>query len=221
MESRPPRDSVRTPLRQHVEALGDDMAHTPRSARILAASLALLVPCTGCRHRTASARRPDSATLARIDTLAATWMGRRSVPGLSIAIASHGQILFARGYGVAALRGDRAGPVTPETVFELGSIKKPVTAAIVMQLAERRLVDVDSPASRWIEQINTMRTRPRARHAQPGLRPPRGGRHHHGARRWTSSRAPDGPTGMRTSTSWTCWSRRPPDRPSMTTWPTR
>ena len=132
------------------------MAHTPRSARILAASLALLLPCTGCRHRTASALRPDAATLARIDTLAATWMGRRSVPGLSIAIASHGQLLFARGYGVAALSGDRAGPATPETVFELGSIKKPVTAAIVLQLAERRLVDVDSPASRWIEQINTM-----------------------------------------------------------------
>ena len=125
------------------------------SMRTVAGLCGLLMVSAACRARSGSRPPLDQATARRIDSVAAAFMQRRSVPGLSIAIASRGRLLYAHGYGVAALAGDRAGPVTSGTVFELGSIKKPITAAAVLQLTQRRLVGLDDPAGRWIDRIRT------------------------------------------------------------------
>ena len=105
----------------------------------------------------------DRAMVERVDRVASAFMERRGVPGLSIAVVSRGRLLYARGYGAAALSGERAGPVTPRTVFELGSIKKPITAAVVLRLAQRGLVDLDDPAGRWIARIRPEGAAPRLR----------------------------------------------------------
>ncbi len=123
--------------------------------RTLGGLCALLMVSAGCWARSETRSSVNRATALRIDSVAAAFMQRRSVPGLSIAIASRGRLLYAHGYGIAALTGDRAGPVTSHTVFELGSIKKPITAAAVLQLTQRRLVGLDDPADRWIGRIRT------------------------------------------------------------------
>ena len=129
--------------------------HDVRPARIVVACCGLLTASVACRDARVRHAPLEPSVLRRVDSVAAVFMDRRSVPGLSIAVASYGRLLYARGYGVAALSGERAGPVTPRTVFELGSIKKPITAAVVLQLAERGLVGLDDPAGRWIGRIRT------------------------------------------------------------------
>jgi CubicO group peptidase (beta-lactamase class C family) len=47
------------------------------------------------------------------------------VPGVSIAVIHHGVIEWAQGFGVTSLDGP---PVTAETLFQAGSISKPLAA---------------------------------------------------------------------------------------------
>jgi CubicO group peptidase (beta-lactamase class C family) len=73
---------------------------------------------------------------------------RSDLVGLSIAIVDRDSVVYARGFGYA----DReAGvPATPQTVYRVGSIAKPVTATLVMQLVEKGKVDLDAPLSAYL-----------------------------------------------------------------------
>jgi CubicO group peptidase (beta-lactamase class C family) len=63
------------------------------------------------------------------------------VPGVSIAFFDHGQIVWARGYGQADVLTGR--PVTPETLFQAGSISKPIAAIGALKLAEQGKLKLD------------------------------------------------------------------------------
>ena len=56
------------------------------------------------------------------------------VPGVSIAVIHNGSIEWAQGFGVAQAGG---GPVTTETLFQAGSISKPVAAMAALHFAEQ------------------------------------------------------------------------------------
>jgi CubicO group peptidase (beta-lactamase class C family) len=63
------------------------------------------------------------------------------VPGVSIALINDFEIEWAKGYGVLEAGGDEL--VTADTLFHAGSIAKSVSAAAVLTLVERRLLDLD------------------------------------------------------------------------------
>lgn len=70
-----------------------------------------------------------------------------STPGMAIAIVSGDQILWTQTFGVANLATRQ--PVTPDTLFNTGSVTKSLTAAVVMSLAEEGLLDLDRPVSEY------------------------------------------------------------------------
>lgn len=61
------------------------------------------------------------------------------VPAVSVALINHGTIEWARAYGVTDAGGQQAA--TPDTLFQAGSVSKPVTAALVMRLAAAGKLD--------------------------------------------------------------------------------
>lgn len=63
------------------------------------------------------------------------------VPGLSIAFFDHGQIVWARAYGLADVLSHRA--VTPETLFQAASISKPVSALAALRLVQDGKLSLD------------------------------------------------------------------------------
>ncbi len=67
------------------------------------------------------------------------------IPGLAAAIAQGGDILWARGFGMADV--ERGVPATDTTAFYLASVTKPIGAIVLMQLVEEGLVDLDDPIS--------------------------------------------------------------------------
>jgi len=78
------------------------------------------------------------------------------IPGLSCAIAVRGELVARIGLGLADVENDV--PATPQTVYRLASISKPITAVLAMQLVERGELDLDAdvhtlvpewPAQRW------------------------------------------------------------------------
>src|SRR5262245_7259354 len=76
-----------------------------------------------------SARQHDDLG-RRIDDLLRAEMTRQRIPGVAIGIVKNGAVLKAQGYGLANVEHDV--PVTPETIFQSGSLGKQFTSAGVM-----------------------------------------------------------------------------------------
>ncbi|MEG3163152.1 serine hydrolase domain-containing protein [Sphingomonas sp. PB2P19] len=70
----------------------------------------------------------------------AAEMVRLHVPGVSVAVLHGGVIEWAKGYGVTRAGGT---PVTPDTLFQAGSISKPVTAFAALRLVQQHRLTLD------------------------------------------------------------------------------
>jgi serine beta-lactamase-like protein LACTB, mitochondrial len=69
------------------------------------------------------------------------------LPGLSVAVAVDGDIVWSEGFGWAD---NSHTPVTPLTRFRLGALSKPLTAAAVALLHDRGRLDLDAPIQRYV-----------------------------------------------------------------------
>ena len=68
-------------------------------------------------------------------------MEKFKVPGLSIAVIDNFQVIWAKGYGVIGT--DSKTPVTTKTLFQAGSISKPVTATAALYMVEQGKLSLD------------------------------------------------------------------------------
>jgi serine beta-lactamase-like protein LACTB, mitochondrial len=71
-----------------------------------------------------------------------------SVPGLSVAVAEDGKLIWSEGFGFADIEAKK--PVTPRTLFRIGSISKPITSAGLMLLVEKGKLDLDADIHRYL-----------------------------------------------------------------------
>jgi len=90
-----------------------------------------------------------SARADQVDEFLAAQMQRSQIPGIAVAVITDGQVVKTRGYGVANLEWRVA--VTPETVFETGSLTKQFTAVCVMMLVEQGRVRLDDSITKYLE----------------------------------------------------------------------
>jgi CubicO group peptidase (beta-lactamase class C family) len=72
-----------------------------------------------------------------------------SVPGLSLAVIDNYQVVFAKGYGV--IEKGSTTPVTQHTLFQAGSISKPVAAAGALYLTEQGKLVLDEDVNRKLK----------------------------------------------------------------------
>ncbi|HEY3815383.1 MAG TPA: serine hydrolase [Caulobacteraceae bacterium] len=63
------------------------------------------------------------------------------VPGVSIAYFKNGHLVWARGYGYADVA--HQVPVTPDTLFQAGSISKPLSAMAALKLVQEGRLNLD------------------------------------------------------------------------------
>jgi CubicO group peptidase (beta-lactamase class C family) len=63
------------------------------------------------------------------------------VPGVSVAVIDHYKIQWAKGYGMADSRAQT--PVTVDTLFEAGSVSKPIAALVALRLVEQGTLNLD------------------------------------------------------------------------------
>ena len=68
------------------------------------------------------------------DALVAKAMDRDKVTGVSLLVAFGENVVLAKGYGLADV--EHEVPVTPETVFQIGSVTKQFTAAAILKLVD-------------------------------------------------------------------------------------
>jgi len=112
----------------------------PASARALATTFALaaLPVAAHAQHiigaRDVRALRADSV-FRRFD--------RSDAPGCALGVYQNGQVLYARGYGMASLEHGIA--LTPRSVLDVGSISKQFTAMAMLLLARDGKLSLDDP----------------------------------------------------------------------------
>ena len=72
------------------------------------------------------------------------------VPGLSITIVHQGELGWSQGFGVKNAKAKE--PEQQDTMFEAASLSKPVFAYAVMKLCEKRVLNLDTPLTKYISQ---------------------------------------------------------------------
>jgi CubicO group peptidase (beta-lactamase class C family) len=82
-----------------------------------------------------------------------TWslidrMAKYQVPGVSIAVADSGRVVWARGFGIKQV--GTTDSVDGETLFQAASISKPVAATATLRLAEQGKLSLDQDINSYL-----------------------------------------------------------------------
>lgn len=72
-------------------------------------------------------------------------------PGAAVLVKWKGEVVLRKGYGMAQM--DLGIPVAPEQVFEIGSVTKQFTAAILLRLAEQGKLALSDPITKYFPQM--------------------------------------------------------------------
>ena len=86
--------------------------------------------------------------LERLNSTIERQMQALNHPGLAIGVTDHQRLLFVGNYGQA--NRESGQPVTPETLFQIGSIGKSFTSIVLLQLQEQGLLSIDDPVTRYL-----------------------------------------------------------------------
>lgn len=109
-------------------------------SRVLVFLLAFPIPL--------AAQQPDLPALA--DRAFSSWNSTHA-PGCAVGVARGGTVLLTRGYGMADL--ETGTPITPETIFESGSVAKQFTATATVLLALDGKLNLDDPVRKYIPEL--------------------------------------------------------------------
>src|SRR5262245_57672414 len=116
------------------------MIMTRASAFALMAVASMLLPNAAC------AQLPNAD---EIDQFVNAEMESQHIAGLALAVVKRGHVIHARGFGFADR--ERKIPVSPETVFKIGSVSKQFLASGIMLLVQEGRLGLDDPVSRYLK----------------------------------------------------------------------
>ena len=101
----------------------------------------------------------DSKLVERLDAFAAAEFAKDPVGGATVALVKGSTVVWAKGYGLADI--EARTPATAGTVYRIGSITKPFTAVMLLQLVERGVVKLTDPIEKYLPEINRLSHRPK------------------------------------------------------------
>jgi len=110
--------------------------------RIFAAALACAVLSAGLHAAT------DAERSQQTDAAVEAQRQAQKIPGLSLAVCRDGKIVKAAGYGLANVELNVL--VTPETIFQTGSVGKQFTSMAVMMLVEEGKIALDDKLTKYL-----------------------------------------------------------------------
>ncbi len=114
-----------------------------------AATFALLLSLTSpAASANTAAPLPPNFDLPAIDRYIASWVEKKGLVGLSVAIIKDGQPVLTKGYGRTATSTPNH-PITPETRFAIGSVTKQFTCTCLLLLAEDGKLSVTDPVAKY------------------------------------------------------------------------
>jgi CubicO group peptidase (beta-lactamase class C family) len=113
--------------------------------RIFGAVLASVLALTGPGRAAA-----DDKKTAAVDEIFADLVKPGS-PGCALGVYRDGKIFYSKGYGLANL--EENVPITPQSVFDIGSTSKQFTAASILLLEKQGKLSVNDDIRKYIHEI--------------------------------------------------------------------
>jgi CubicO group peptidase (beta-lactamase class C family) len=114
----------------------------------LSVAAEIKAPIAGPRSEVQTADPRDLAFIEALSTIIPPLLRVHNVPGLNIALARRGRMVWESAYGYADAKLRR--PMTPDTVFHSGSLAKAYAATAIMQLVEQGRLNIDDPINRYL-----------------------------------------------------------------------
>jgi CubicO group peptidase (beta-lactamase class C family) len=87
-------------------------------------------------------------SLAGFDDVVTGAMKKFEVPGMAIAIVKNKEVIYAKGFGLRDV--EKQLPVTPDTLFAIGSSSKAFTTFVLGTLVDEGRIEWDKPARNYI-----------------------------------------------------------------------
>jgi CubicO group peptidase (beta-lactamase class C family) len=128
---------------------GATAAAERRGAQLNTSIAGLKVP--GREEENLAGRRAHALDAARIEKFLAFADEARKqtkVPGVALAVVQDGKIVLEKGLGVLEL--GKTEPVTPATLFMIGSMTKPLTSLLMARLVDRQKFAWDMPVTKLL-----------------------------------------------------------------------
>jgi len=100
----------------------------------------------------ATALHAQSITPAKIDSIV-TAATTGKIVGLTVGVMQDGKVIFAKGYGVRDLT--TKAPVTPRTMFAIGSVTKQFTCTAALMLAEQGKLSFADRVSKYFPNLTS------------------------------------------------------------------
>lgn len=117
------------------------------SSVLLALAIAIPCPLAAQAKATAATRLTPEQ---RVDSLMAAY-DRTDSPGGVVAVVRGGEVIFAKGYGMAQL--EYGIPNTPQTIYHVASISKQFTAFAIALLESRGLLSLDDEIHKYLPEL--------------------------------------------------------------------
>ena len=106
-----------------------------------------LIAVLGVGFLALTARAQSGDIDSRVDSFVQASMRQQRIPGLALAVMRDGQIIKAQGYGLSNI--ELNVPVSPQTIFQSGSVGKQFTATGIMMLVEEGKVGLDDKIAKY------------------------------------------------------------------------
>jgi CubicO group peptidase (beta-lactamase class C family) len=97
----------------------------------------------------------SSKRLARVKVAVQQYVDRKDVAGVVTLVARHGRVVHLESVGLRD--GEAKAPMTPDTIFRLASMTKPIVSVAAMMLFEEGHFLLSDPISKWMPEFKSMK----------------------------------------------------------------
>jgi CubicO group peptidase (beta-lactamase class C family) len=121
-----------------------------RIAKTFASSLTLVIAAASLWAQQGELTRLDGRRISsrQIDAVVIQSMHAAHVTGAGIAVLNGGRVAYLKTYGFRDT--EKNLPLTPDSVMTSASLSKSAFAAMVMQLVQERVIDLDKPVYQYL-----------------------------------------------------------------------
>jgi CubicO group peptidase (beta-lactamase class C family) len=126
-----------------------------------AKTLLVFVACSTCLVQSAIGQTlPAGAakTVAAVDSLISAEFVKDSIGSITVGIVAGPQLVWTRSLGFADIKAGRLA--NRNTVYRIGSITKPFTAVMLMQLVAAGKVQLSDPVERYLPEVQQLASKP-------------------------------------------------------------
>ena len=135
----------------------------------LTLSAIFLMGCSAATSSSTEANLIPKFDKNAMDTLLSTAVERGEVIGTSALVFHKGQTVYTGTFGLGDR--ERKVPVTPDTVWRIYSMTKPVTSLIIMDLQEEGKLNLSDPVSKYIPELANMQVAKMGEDGTPSFEP--------------------------------------------------